>query len=286
MMKGIRQTIWIASFQYRKFWNLKNIILVACSILFIGENVFANMRDLALQSGLELNYLEPVILVLSDPMYSMIIPLSCMVFLSDFPDNRSGGIFVLCRATRRRWFAGQMVYAAGVCISYLVILTVAGMLWIRGTGFFSVQWSPYMTVIQNTAPELYASAWEYFLMSSTLMQGTPVSVLMAGGGLQVLYLTVIFQVLCAFRLAGKKKAGLLFCIAVTVLGAASVSYFGKLKWLFPTSHAVFGEHFHEFFAQPEMTPGWSVVYFAGLNLLLGILNICLVRNCQIGDGKE
>lgn len=286
MMKGIRQTIWIASFQYRKFWNLKNIILVACSIIFIGENVFANMRDLALQSGLELNYLEPVILVLSDPMYSMIIPLSCMVFLSDFPDNRSGGIFILCRATRRRWFAGQMVYVAGVCSSYLVILTVAGMLWIRGTGSFSVQWSPYMTEIQNTAPELYAISGEYFLMSSTLMQGTPVSVLLAGGSLQVLYLAVIFQVLCAFRLAGKKKTGLLFCIAVTVLGAASVSYFGKLKWLFPTSHAVFGEHFHEFFAQPEMTPGWSVVYFAGLNLLLGILNICLVRNCQIGDGKE
>ena len=79
--------------------------------------------------------------------------------------------------------------------------------------------------------------------------------------------------------------GLFFNMGITVFGAVAVSNLDKAKWLFPLTHAIFGEHFDHFFAQPIVPLPDSVLYFFLLNggLLAG--NLYLVKRCQIADGN-
>ena len=86
-----------------------------------------------------------------------------------------------------------------------------------------------------------------------------------------------------FHLIGHKKMGMFVAMSVTVIGAISVSFFEKISWLFPMTHAIFGVHFDKFYAQPKCKIGWSLLYFLVLNILLFAENVFQVKKCRIGD---
>ncbi len=285
-MKTVRQILWIAKCQYRRFWNIKNVFLMICSVVFLGESIIHKMLEVSQETGLVLNYLEPVILVMSDAFYAMIIPITCLVLLSNFPDNSSSGIFMMVRVKRKNWLLGQLLYGICVCSTYMIALFAGSILWIGKYGEFSLTWSTFMTEIRNSFPEIYAISTEVFIPSSTLTQGTPLQVFLISMGLMLLYMLTFSQILCAFKLVNRKKTGMVVCVAVTIIGAALISAVGNYKWLIPMAHAIFGLHFREFYAQSECRILWSVIYFLIWNAVLLIINGYLMRKCQIGDERE
>lgn len=281
----VKMILWIARCQYQRFWNLKNIFIMLCSVVFLGESVFKNIGIVAQQTGLGLNYLEPVILVMSTAFYAIVIPITCLVLLADFPDNSSHGVFMMMRVTRRSWLLGQLLYAAFLCLTYFLILLIGSAVWTGRNGVFGTQWGSLMTEIRDLAPEVFANNADVILSNSTITQGTLFGVLGISVGLMLLYMITFSQILCVFKLIGKKRIGLIFCIALTIAGAAVTSVGGNVKWILPMAHAIFGLHFDEFFAAPLFRLSWSVLYFIICNILLGILNNHLVQRCQIGDEK-
>ena len=107
-----------------------------------------------------------------------------------------------------------------------------------------------MTDMYAGFPEIYAKNDRLFLESGTMSHGTPISVAMICIGLMLCYFMVLLQILCFFHLIGHKKMGMFVAMSVTVIGAISVSFFEKISWLFPMTHAIFGVHFDKFYAQP------------------------------------
>lgn len=140
-----------------------------------------------------------------------------------------------------------------------------------------------MTDIYERFPEIYGQNDRLFLESGTMSHGTPVRVMMMGVLLMLAYLLVMLQILCLFRLMERRKLGLLITMGITVVGATAVSYIKSVKWIFPLTHAIFGEHFDKFYAQP-LVPLWiSALYFTVLNVGLLFANLYLVKRCQIAD---
>lgn len=106
-MCKMHEIAWIAGMEYRKWFSLKKMLILLFSILFLGEYIFSDMARVAEETGLSINILEPMDLVLSFQFYMLVIPLIFIVLLSGFPDKSGGNIFVMMRATRRIWLAGQ-----------------------------------------------------------------------------------------------------------------------------------------------------------------------------------
>ena len=267
-MCKMHEIAWIAGMEYRKWFSLKKMLILLFSILFLGEYIFSDMARVAEETGLSINILEPMDLVLSFQFYMLVIPLIFIVLLSGFPDKSGGNIFVMMRATRR------------ICLGSFF---AASFLWIGRGAVWQNQWSGFMTDIYERFPEIYGQNDRLFLESGTMSHGTPVRVMMMGVLLMLAYLLVMLQILCLFRLMERRKLGLLIAMGITVLGATAVSYIKSLKWIFPLTHAIFGEHFDRFYAQP-LVPLWiSALYFTVLNVGLLFANLYLVKRCQIAD---
>jgi hypothetical protein len=282
-MRALHKILWIAGVEYRRFFTLKKILVMLFSFIFLAEYIIGRMADISGQTGMQLNYLEPMALVMSYSFYAMVIPLTYTVLMSDFPDKSSGGIFIMIRTKRRSWLFGELLYAEMVGVTYLVFLLVASMVCVRDAGMFSLSWSPYTVQLYQEFPEIYAASAELFLEAGTVCQGTPASVFTVSSALMLLYFLTIAQVLCLFKLLKLKRVGLFVNIGIAILGAVAVSYIQKIKWLFPLAHAIFGIHYREFYAQPECRILVSVLYFAVLNGGLAVANCHLAGKCHIGD---
>lgn len=275
-MCKMHEIAWIAGMEYRKWFSLKKMLILLFSILFLGEYIFSDMARVAEETGLSINILEPMDLVLSFQFYMLVIPLIFIVLLSGFPDKSGGNIFVMMRATRRIWLAGQFVFGLLVGVTCLGAFFAASFLWIGKDVVRQNQWSEFMTDIYERFPEIYGQNDRLFLESGTMSHGTPVRVMVMG-------VLLMLQILCLFRLLERRKLGLLIAVGITVLGATAVSYIKSLKWIFPLTHAIFGEHFDRFYAQP-LVPLWiSALYFTVLNVGLLFANLYLVKRCQIAD---
>lgn len=284
-MGRLHLIVWMAKCQYRKFWTVKTVLFLAFSVIFLGESVIGKMIAVSLQTGLTVNYLEPVMLILSSSFYAMIIPISFLVLLADFPDNHTGGIFMMVRIRRKIWLCAQILYALLVGLTYFGILLAGSIFWIGSAGGFSNRWSPYMTELYVRFPDIYTTNQDYFISADTVTQGNPVGVLLTGIFLMLFFLVTLAQILCIFKLTGHKRVGLICGMALTVLGAVAAVYLDKLKWFFPMAHAIFGMHFRDFFSEPECRILYSVLYFAALNMVLWIFNRFFVKRFQIGDER-
>lgn len=284
-MQKLHRICWIAGIEYRKWLTLKNLLILLFSIIFLGEYVFTDMLRVAQITGLQMNYLEPMALVMSFEFYIMVIPLIVIVELSSFPDKSAGNIFVVMRTSRITWLLGEILFGILVGATCLFVFFAASFLWLGRYAGISNQWSPFMIDIYEKFPEVYGQNVRLFLETGTIGQGTPVRVTLICLGLLLLYFIMMIQVLCLFRFLGWQKIGLLINAGITVFGAVAVSYMEKIKWYFPMTHAIFGEHFNQFYAQPKVPLQHSVIYFLVLNGILLVINIWLVKRCMIADGK-
>ena len=86
-MRKIHEIVWIAGMEYRKWFSLKKMLILLFSILFLGEYIFSNMARVAEETGLSINILEPMDLVLSFQFYMLVITLIFIVLFSVFPDK-------------------------------------------------------------------------------------------------------------------------------------------------------------------------------------------------------
>lgn len=279
--------VWaLAKQEYIAFLFSKKTLLMLFSFIFLAESVVGKMCELATQTGMELGKLEPFLLIMSYEQHAMVIPIMFIVLLSDFPANKSSGIFIMGRTSRLIWLTGEMLYALMAGLTYILFLFVGTILWMGKTGSFLFQWSDYMTTLYTAYPEEYMLNDHLFIRAGTVTQGTPLSVLVQSVLLMLLYLLLIASLLAVFKLTEKKQLGLFATIALTGLGAVAVAYFGEKRWFFPMAHAIFGTHFNEFFAKPECALWVSYVFFIITIGVLFAINGMLAKKIRIGDEAE
>lgn len=279
--------IWItAKSEYTDFIFSKKSILLLFSLIFLMEDVVGKMKDLAAETGVVIGKLEPFLLIFAYPAHAMIIPLMFVVVLSDFPSNKTSGVFKMVRTGRIPWLLGEILYALMMGLTYILSLLVCSILWMGKTGTFMSTWSDYMTVFDQMFPEQYMYNTNLFIGAGTVTQGSPIRVITQSVLLMMCCLLLIALLLAMCKLLGKKIYGLFLTIVLIGIGAVGCTYFGDAKWIFPMAHTIFGQHFLEFFAKPECPLYASYIYFLALCAVILVIDIVLVKKIRIGDDKE
>lgn len=263
----VRSAFLFAREQY-KSWLLSPRILLAVYItVFLNENITKKMLDICAEVGYKINLAEPLALIFSKSVYTVVIPIVFIALMTDFPKTE-GSIFYVYRMSRKSWVLGELMFAAASALTYVLSLTAGTLLYCAGRCEFGNEWSDYTSKLYLEHPDIYAKSTSLAVESSVYTQGKPVEVILHSAALIFLYTMILSLIVMLFRQLSMKELGVIAGIALTLFGLATDSGASPMMWAFPITHTVFGWHYDRFFREQHFSLAGSYIY---LGALLGVL---------------
>lgn len=238
-------------------------------ITFLYESILSPMSALCEETQLSVQTFEPFILICNGSANMILIPLVYIFLISGFPCC-SRGYFQMIRTGRKRWLLGEIMF---VIFSAFVML----LLIFAGSAAFTAKdqepsnvWSPFMTVMRENFPLLYADNHLLFLDTATVAHGTPLSVFLYTFLTMWIYLVITGLLILLGTVIGKRIPTVTAAAALSVTGGAVVR-FGGASWLFPMIHTQFGMHYNSLLSTVYF-PLWdSLIYLLLLAAVLAAL---------------
>ena len=256
----MRNILCIAYQGYRYFIMKSTSLIMLFSLVYFWERLVFPIVKICKTYGFSIHPSEIYLHILSDGTQVFIIPLMFIALISDFPSERSSGLFFLIRTGRIRWMKGQLLFALLAGLTYLFILFIGTSIFVMPYAQWD-SWGSFNTSLAASFPQIYRNQSELFLDATVISQGDPQGVTLQATALILGHLFVISLILMYFKLLGKRLLGLLITISLSLCGFVSVEILPQIEWIFPMAHGMFSTHFDGVLAQP-ICPIWlSALYF-------------------------
>lgn len=263
----VRSALLFAWEQYKSWLISPRILLAVYITVFLNENITKNVLAICNEVGYTINIAEPLALIFSKSVYTVVIPIVFIALMTDFPKT-NGSIFYVYRMSRKSWVFGELIFAAASSLTYVLSLILGTLLYCRGKCSLSNEWSSYTTRLYIEYPEKYSKYTSLAVESSVYIQGKPVEVILHSAVLIFLYTLILCLIIMLFKMLSFGDVGVIICTALTLFGLASDSGASPMMWAFPITHTVFGWHFDQFFRKQFFTLTGSYIY---LGLLFAVL---------------
>lgn len=267
----VKSSFLFAWEQYKSWLISPRILLAVYITIFINENITKKMLTICTEVGYKINLAEPLALIFSKSIYTVIIPIVFIALMTDFP-RTEGSIFYVYRMSRKSWVLGELIFAAASSLTYVLSLILGTLLYCAGKCDLSNEWSDFTTKLYLDYPDIYAQSTSLAVESSVYTQGRPIEVILHSAALIFLYTLILSLVIMLFKLLSIKEAGIISGIAITLFGLATDSGASKAMWVFPITHTVFGWHYDRFFRAQNFTIPGSYIYLGALLVTLVIGN--------------
>lgn len=261
----------------------KKMIVCIMTYVFMMEDVVVPLVKLADETSTQYGICEPFILLLSYYEHFMVVPVLFIVVMADFPAKENDCIFAITRMGKTKYVVSQIIYAFVMSLFLILVLGIMSILYSHGENI--LEWSEYMTVFHLKFPELYQANNQLFVESSTANQGTVLRVLVNSILLLAMFLTVLAEILCYFKLKGRRFVGITVSLGLLIMGIILHGLNLKARWIFPVSHVIYGAHFDAFLRKPICELWISYAYFIVLIAIMSVVNIVTIKNSQIGDER-
>lgn len=274
------RSAFLFAWEQYKSWLISPRILLAVYItIFINENITRKMLAICAEVGYKINLAEPLALIFSKSIYTVIIPIVFIALMTDFP-RTNGSIFYVYRMSRKSWVLGELMFAAASSLTYVITLVLGTLLYCAGKCELTNSWSDFTTRLYLDYPDIYAQSTSLAVESSVYTQGKPLEVILHSAALIFLYTLILSLLIMLFKLLNRGEIGIISAVAITLFGLATDSGASKAMWAFPITHTVFGWHFDRFFRQQHFTILGSYIYLAALLVALVILNFIVSKKVR------
>lgn len=274
-----RSSFLFAWEQYKSWLISPRILLAVYITIFINENITKKMLAICGEVGYKINLAEPLALIFSKSIYTVIIPVVFIALMTDFP-RTNGSIFYVYRMSRKSWVLGELLFAAASSLTYVLSLVLGTLLYCAGKCDLTNTWSNFTTKLYLDYPDIYAQSTSLAVESSVYTQGKPIEVILHSAALIFLYTLILCLIIMLFKLLSFKEAGVIAGIAITLFGLATDSGASKAMWAFPITHTVFGWHYDRFFRQQHFTIAGSYIFLGVLLAALIIANFIVSKRAR------
>lgn len=276
----IRASFLFARRQYKSWLLNPRILLIVYLVVFLNQSVTVKMLSLCKETGYSLNIAEPLALMFSKNVFTVIIPVVFTALMSDFPKTE-GSIFYICRMSRRGWILGELFFSVMSSLTYIFAMIFGTLLYCLGHCDFGSGWSDYTTKFYSEYPQIYIYNTTLMPEPSVYTQGKPMEVLIHSALLIFLYTLLVSQIIMLFKLLNAGEAGVMLSAALTCLGLASDSGASPVGWVFPITHTVFGWHYNSFFRKEFFPLAGSYIYLILLISLLLAANFSVSKKVRL-----
>lgn len=268
--------MFTARTEFRQWLTQPKILSVGVLMIFIYQLVIIPLSNRADRLGKPLNRIEPFFAVCNSSEVILLIPFVFLILFSDYPRISSNSMMVLCRTGKRSWLTGQLLFAVGSVLAYLLFLLFGSML--ACPGILSWNWSDAVTKYEAAFPD-EAGSFDSLLVPSHLYNQMPLYKAFLLSALWLFcYLVLLILIQYFFRLLYLDSLGLLAEVFVIAGGVLTCALRTKWMWLFPMAHTIPWLHFEEILRKPVM-PVWAS------NLYWGVLTAFFGCGCYINVKK-
>lgn len=275
----VRSSFLFAWEQYKSWIISPRILLAVYITIFINENITKKMLSICGEVGYMINLAEPLALIFSKSIYTVMIPVVYIALMTDFP-RTEGSIFYVYRMSRKSWVFGELMFAVASSLTYVLSLILGTLLYCAGKCQLDNEWSDYTTLLYLEHPDIYSKSTSLAVESSVYMQGKPVEVILHSAVLIFLYTMILSLILMLFKQLSLREAGLLASTALTLFGLATDSGASAVMWAFPITHTVFGWHFDRFFREQHFSLTGSYIFLSALFAALIAANLIVSKKVR------
>lgn len=259
----------------------KMLLLLFLLVIFY-EGILSPVKNLSSDTGLNLHFGEPFILLCTRHANIVLIPMMYIILLSEFPCC-STQYFQMIRTSKKQWFFGELLFVFVSSFLIVFIILASSMLCMKNQLTYSNEWSMYMTQMRMLFPENYNGNAQLFLDASTIAHGKASDVLLYTFFMMWMYLAITGIILIYGTIMVRKTAALLSVCSLTVIGGTAIYFGGQLKWLFPPAHLEFGLHFNSIFSKVDFSLAGSIFYISAILIVLVIICLSSLKRLRIGE---
>lgn len=272
----------IAHIELGRWIRNSRLIVAIVLLVFIREFVGVPLIQCSEDMQSSLNLFEPMIAIVNSDLLMLLLPVTFLVLISDYPQNGAIGVFYHIRTTKRTWVLGQMLFAGLAAIMFTLLIMLYSCLMVISrvelSGSFSRAVMQYGTRFPEQSNGVVArllprnifnqmSLWEALFHSITLL---------------FLFLWMISMVLLLCGLFHRRVLGILLALVLIVGGASMAIVQTKVMWAFPVANAIGWLHFREYLSEPIFPLWGSYLYFGGMIGTLAVVSWWMASRYQPG----
>ncbi len=268
MILKIKNSFSCAKTEYLKWLLSTRMIILLIVVIFIHSFAIQPLLQNAALMNDKLSILEPFVAVANSSLLILILPITFLTMIADFPKIDTNTVFSIMRTGRYSWLTGQIIKLVMMAATFLAVIFAGTVIPLLARASFSLRWSRTVTEFAKTFPEKSGNFGSSLLQANLYNQMSLSEAAVKSFLLVFVYLIILGLILLGFSLIKRKTLGFVLCGAVISLGTAFYSIRSILMWLLPMANSITWLHFTRYFEQPVVSMRFSVVYLISFTALL------------------
>lgn len=258
---GKNNVLSVAKTEYVKWIRNPKMVILLVMLIFAYDYVVLELTTAADKMGEKLQIFEGFIGISNSQLLLMIIPIGFVGLMGDFPRVDGNAMFYIHRVGKENWLFGQIVFAVMAAGTYLMALFVFSSLTLLGRCYVGNFWSEVTTKYYLFAPNDYMSTVANLTTGRLYNNLPPLDATLHILGLMFLFLLLISMFLLIGFVCKMRIGGIIFTVGSLCLGNVLAYMENKIRWFFPTAHAIMEIHFDEIYKKPIMDMRFSYIYY-------------------------
>lgn len=272
---------------WKELLKSPKMFAILISITWLIANMVLPYMDVAKETGEVYNLLEPYLLMFNVVRAMIIIPISYLLWICDYPKAGNEHMYSITRMGKKNWLLGQILFMLSAGFLYLFLLFVISCLICQKNAFLFNGYSGFMQRLSSDYASMNEINGVGIAVKDTLYcHFRPYLAVASNVGMMLLYMLWSSLIQIIFVLQHKKAFGVIINISLIGIGYVTSFFRWNIQWIFPYGNIMLGSHFKYAFSE-EIVPLWySVTYFiTGAILLYIVARKCLKEYSFFGLGE-
>lgn len=278
----LKKCISFAKIEYIKWICDPRMCVAFIFLVFAYEFAVSPLLYNAALMGYEkINLLEPFIAVANSGAILLILPITFLLLIADFPKIDADATLCILRVGRKNWLVGQMLRLALMIVTFLFLILMGTALPVVTKCFVGNYWSDVVTKFHIMFPDKTANFGRLLLPENLYNQMSVPSAFLKSSLFLFLYLYMLGLILLLFSVLKRKMTGLVICGGIISLGAALCSIKTSFMWALPMAHSIVWLHYTKYYRELSVPIWCSIFYFVALICVFTAASILSVRKLEI-----
>lgn len=279
----LKKCMSFAKIEYMKWICDARMCVAFIFLVFIYEfAVEPLLYNASLMGEYKINLFEPFVAIANSGAILLILPITFLVLIADFPKIDSNAMLCILRIGRKNWLFGQLIKLAMMIVSFLFLIFTGSTIPVLSRCFVGNQWSSVATQFHIMFPDKTANFGSLLLPENLYNQMSVTSACLKSYLFLFLYLYIIGLILLLFSIIKRKMPGFVLCGSVISLGAALCSIKTRLMWIMPMAHSIVWLHYTKYYREPVVSIELSFLYFGIILIVLAACCIVSMRKFEMG----
>ena len=276
----------VAKNEYIKWITNPKMIIILVMFIFSYDYVIKELLIAASKMDEKLQLLEGFIGISNSQLLLMIIPIVFVGLMGDFPRIDGNAVFYIHRVGKINWVIGEMIFAIMASITYLMAILVFSVISLANNSVLTNKWSDVTTRYYLFAPDDYGSIVANLTTGRLYNNMPPLEATLNILAVMFLFLVLISMLLLTFFVCKARMLGIVMTTAILCVGNVLAYMENRVRWVFPTSHAIMEIHFDELYRKPVMDMSWSFIYYIMIIFMLLVVTILSIDRCDFSKIQE